>query len=45
MSTHFSSIRDPVTGEQTWVLEEDYNRDIARAAYADMLHDLDRVSF
>ncbi|KAK2140166.1 hypothetical protein LSH36_1457g00024 [Paralvinella palmiformis] len=44
MSTFVQRI-SPVTGRQEWVMQDinyDYNQEIARAAYADMLHDTER---
>ncbi|XP_074644221.1 protein arginine N-methyltransferase 7-like [Tubulanus polymorphus] len=45
MSYVFRSTCNPVTGQQDWVVEDenfDYNQEIARSAYADMLHDTER---
>lgn len=38
---------DSTSGQTEWILEDDafdYSQQIARSAYADMLHDTDRVS-
>lgn len=37
---------DPVTGEYGWEVQDDsydYHQEIARSAFADMLHDSERV--
>lgn len=42
----FASKFNPVTGSMEWVQMDDafdYSQQIARSAYADMLHDTDRV--
>ncbi len=42
----FIQCLNPTTGQSEWVTETedyDYHQEIARAAYADMLHDHDRV--
>ncbi len=44
MSTFVSRI-SPMTGKQEWLLQDenyDYNQEIARSGYADMLHDTER---
>ncbi|KAK3086794.1 hypothetical protein FSP39_023581 [Pinctada imbricata] len=44
MSTFVSTV-NPVTGKTDWVLQDDkydYHQEIARSAYADMLHDTER---
>lgn len=43
----FTSKFDSISGKTEWVLMDDafdYSQQIARSAYADMLHDTDRVS-
>lgn len=45
MSQVFKQVRNPLTGSMDWdVQHEDYDtfQDIARAAFADMLHDTER---
>lgn len=42
----FTSKLNPVSGKMEWILMDDafdYSQQIARSAYADMLHDEDRV--
>lgn len=44
----FTSKFDSISGKTEWMLMDDafdYSQQIARSAYADMLHDTDRVSF
>lgn len=42
----FTSKINPVTGKSEWELQNedyDYHQEIARSAFADMLHDTERV--
>lgn len=44
----FASKFNPISGKVEWIQMDDafdYSQQIARSAYADMLHDTDRVSF
>ena len=43
----FTQIHNPITGKLDWGLQSedyDYKQELARSAYADMLHDTERVS-
>ena len=43
----FTQTHNPITGKLEWGLQTDdydYKQEVARSAYADMLHDKERVS-
>lgn len=43
----FTQVFKPITGTMTWEekdVDYDYHQEIARSAFADMLHDSERVS-